>query len=156
MTWNEIDARLDALGLDRNWLATATHYSAASIREALAPNSRKRSDRMLAVLSRVIEDEEASRRPAGEPREIAPGIFDIFQTEEQLDRADRASRLVDAPSLADYCRDVILAESDRLLAEERRRGLYVTPFEGEGDADGLRVAEGDGQKEDDFPCEPND
>ena len=113
--WTEIDTRLTAIGKDRTWLSQVTPYSWDTIRQALAPNGRARSDRMLTVLSRAIEDEESRRR---EPREIAPGIFQIFQTDEQIDRADRASRLVRAESLVDFCRDVILAEADRILATE--------------------------------------
>jgi len=129
--WTEIDTRLTAIGKDRTWLSQVTPYSWDTIRQALAPNGRARSDRMLTVLSRAIEDEESRRR---EPREIAPGIFQIFQTDEQIDRADRASRLVRAESLVDFCRDVILAEADRILATEEptstlRVAESLTPYQ---------------------------
>jgi hypothetical protein len=138
MTWNDIDPRLEALGKDRRWLSEVTPYSLASVRDAMGPNSKKRSDRMLTVLSRAIEDEE-ERQATPTSKEIRPGVFEIFQTEEQLHTADLASRIVGAPSLADYCRDVIIAESDRIIAAEAKSTGY-------GDASNpiqsLRVAEG--------------
>lgn len=120
MKWPDIDPRLGALGKDRRWLADQTPYTYDTIRNTLAPKATKRSARMLSVLARAIEDEEDRRRASG-AREVRPGVFEIFSDEAQLDRADRASRIVGAPSLADYCRDVILAESDRILAEETER-----------------------------------
>lgn len=117
MNWNEIDSHLASLGKDRLWLSTESGYSEASVREALAPNSKKRSTRMLAILSRVIEEAEGAQHPlVSDP---VPGIFDLFLTPEALDKADRASRIVGAESLAAFCRDVIDAEADRILAAER-------------------------------------
>lgn len=116
--WNDIDRRLVMMGKDRAWLAENTPYSWDSIRQALAPAGRARSQRMLEVLSRAIEDEE---RRQWEPRETAPGIFEIFRSAEEVDRADRASRIAEAPSLVEFCRDVIFAETDRLLAEDQGR-----------------------------------
>ena len=69
---------------------------------------------MLSILSRAIEDEE--ERQGG--KETLPGVFDLFLTEESLDKADRASRIVQAPSLPDFCRDVIDAAATRILAAE--------------------------------------
>lgn len=115
--WEQIDARLAALGRDRAWLAEHTPYTYDTIRNAMAPKSTRKTERMLVVLSRAIEDEEARKRPSG-PKEIRPGVFDIFQTEEQLHNADLASRIVKSPSLVDFCRDTILAESERILNDE--------------------------------------
>lgn len=116
MTWEEIDSRLAAVGKDRRWLADVTPYTYDSIRNTMAPaQAGRRSDRMLSVLSRAIEDEEGRQ---WHPREVTPGVFEIFQTSEQIDRADRASRIAGAPSLTQFCRDVILDEADRLLAQE--------------------------------------
>lgn len=64
MEWNEIDKRLFALGKDRVWLADVTPYSWDTIRQALAPKGTARSHRMLSVLSRAIEDEEAKHNSA--------------------------------------------------------------------------------------------
>jgi hypothetical protein len=117
MDWNDIDTRLDQLGKDRRWLAERAGYTYDTIRNTLAPNATKRSDRMLTVLSRAIEDEE-ERQVSPKSREIRPGVFEIFQTDEQLHTADLASRIVGAPSLADFCRDVILTESERIIVQE--------------------------------------
>jgi len=118
--WNDIDLRLAALGLNRAWLAEKTPYSKESIRQALAPKGSARSERMQIVLSRAIEDEEA-RRAAAESqlqiREVRPGILEIFQSDEELHRSDLASRSVGAPSLLEFCHDVIVRETDRILAE---------------------------------------
>jgi hypothetical protein len=125
--WNQIDSRLAAIGKDRAWLAEQTPYSAGTIRTALAPNSDKRTDRMLLVLSRAIEDEEARQRPTG-PREIRPGVFDLFdlttpEGEAQFALVDRASRIVQAPTIVDFCRDVAIEAAERIMAAETP-GLY--------------------------------
>lgn len=137
--WENLDARLTSIGKDRTWLAKETPYSLESIRNAMAPASQRRSERMLLVLSRAIEDEE--ERQAGQrSREIRPGVFEIFQTEEQLHAADLASRIVGAPSLSEFCRDVILVESKRLIRdaslETGEDGLNVAPFPDAGPASG--------------------
>ncbi len=123
--WTQIDNRLAAAGKDRAWLAEQVEYSADTIRTALAPASTKRSDRMLAVLSRAIEDEEAAQRGIAE---APPGVFDIFTGHPEVyDRADRASRIVQAESLTDFCRDVIASASDEILAREFKEGYFLTP-----------------------------
>ena len=116
-SWEKLDQRLAALGKDRAWLADKTPYSLESIRNAMAPASTRRSDRMLSILSRAIEDEELAQSTPG-PKEIRPGVFEIFQNDEQLHTADTASRIVGADSLSAFCRDVILAESNRILDAE--------------------------------------
>lgn len=106
------------LGKDRVWLAEVTPYKANSIRQALAPNGGARSHRMQEVLSRAIEDEEARQRAAVDAS-ARPGIFEIFLTDEQLDRADRASRVVRAPSLVSFCRDAILAKANEIIRDTK-------------------------------------
>jgi len=56
--FDEIDARLDALKKDRAWLAANTPYSAAYIRDVMAPNSTRKSERIQRILSEAIEREE--------------------------------------------------------------------------------------------------
>lgn len=75
---------------------------------------------MQEVLSRAIEDEENRRH---EPREVRPGVFEIFQTEEELDRADRASRVAGSDSLVNFCREVIFDAADHLLKQEAAAGI---------------------------------
>lgn len=105
--FEEMDERLAKLGKNRAWLSEATDYSEASVREALAPNSKKRSKLLHRALSGAIEKEEHAQREQSPSASLPPGMHEIFLTDEQLDRADRASRLVRAPSLADFCRDAI-------------------------------------------------
>lgn len=118
--FEEMDARLAAIGKSRAWLSEVTPYKANSIRQALGPAGGARSERLQEVLSRAIEDEETKQ--AG-PK-MRPGFHEIFLTDEQLDRADRASRVVNAASLADFCRDAIMMRADELL-ETKRQPLRV-------------------------------
>ena len=96
---------------------------AESIRTALAPNApaSKRSKLLQRALSEPIEkEEEVTGLPV--PK-VAPGYSAIFLTDEQLDKADEASRLGPWDSLADFCRDAILSKADEIIAAEgRRRG----------------------------------
>lgn len=135
--WEKLDQNLVALGKDRAWLAEETPYSLESIRNAMAPASTRRSDRMLSVLSRAIEDEE-ERQATPQAKEVRPGVFEIFQTEEQLHTADLASRIVGAPSIAEFCRDVIIAESQQIIAKEAKSTGCNTPL---NPVQSLRVAE---------------
>lgn len=127
MQWTDVDPRLAALGKDRRWLAEQTGYSYDSLRNLLAPKrAHQITERMLSTMRRAIEDEEARQAEATPelskaPRELAPGVFNLFRTPEELDRADRASRIVKAPSLVQFCRDVIEAEADRILEDEEKR-----------------------------------
>lgn len=71
------------------------------------------------LISDAIEAEERRQRVG---KESTPaGYSDIFLTDEQLDLADRASRVVGSPSLADFCRKAILQEARRILKEEKER-----------------------------------
>jgi hypothetical protein len=56
-----IDARLADMGKDRAWLAQVTPYSADYIRTVLAPNSKRRTNRVMQILLDAIEREEAER-----------------------------------------------------------------------------------------------
>ena len=125
--WEKLDHHLASLSKDRVWLAEQTPYSLESIRNAMAPASNRRSDRMLSILSRAIEDEEARRQP--EMREVTPGVFEIL-TPELLHKADLASRIVGAPSISHFCRDVIEVAATKILADEaagRQSTLYTDP-----------------------------
>jgi hypothetical protein len=65
----------------------------------------------------------------------------IFQTAEEFDRADRASRILKAESLTEFCRAVILEKADDLLAKKARssyRNLQELPS--------AKVAEGPDEK----------
>ena len=52
----------------------------------------------------------------------APPWNVLFRTAEEFDRADRASRLVKAESLTEFCREAILERAEGILAEKSRGG----------------------------------
>jgi len=81
---------------------------------------------MLMILSRAIEDEE-SEQATPLAREIRPGVFEIFQTDEQLGQVDRASRIVGAASISEFCRDVLLEESARIIGAEEPKARFPYP-----------------------------
>jgi len=112
----DIDLRLSKIGKDRKWLAENTPYSADYLRTVLAPGSTRRTKRVMQIISAAIEAEE--ERQAAPQQEIPPGYSEIFLNDEQLNLADRASRIVGAPSLADFCRTAILQEARRILTKE--------------------------------------
>lgn len=114
--FDEIDKRLDALGLDRKWLAESSGRKPDSIRVALAPNAdpKNRTQLLQKALSDAIEREEEAQAAMQEPPGL--GYHNIFLDDEQLDRADRASRKIGAESLAEFCRDAITYRTDELLA----------------------------------------
>lgn len=111
--FDEIDSRLETLGKDRAWLAEASGRSPGSIRTALAPNAaRKNRSKHLqkALTDALLKAEAEGARPE------VPGYSRIFLDDQQLDRADRASRMIQAHSLADFCREAITFRADELLA----------------------------------------
>lgn len=57
--FEQIDNRLDALGLNRAWLAEVTPYSADYLRTVLAPNSTRRTERVQRIISDAILRAEA-------------------------------------------------------------------------------------------------
>ena len=114
--FDEIDSRLKAIGKNRAWLAEKSGRSPGSLRAALAPKTpnKNRTNLLQRALSETIEREEAEQAMATRP--AAPGLTNLLLTEDMLSRADRASREVNAPTLADFCRDAILFRADELLS----------------------------------------
>jgi len=141
IAFEEIDSRLESLGKDRAWLAAETGYSVAYIRDVLAPNSTRRTERIQLILSDPIEKEEAQNKKTAV---LPPGYSAIFLTDKELDLADQASRLIKSKSLAEFCHDVIQAEARRILfglgegpsppkasePEEKNVILFSLPFLG--------------------------
>lgn len=124
IAFDEIDNRLKSLGLDRSWLATSSGRTPDSIRSALAPNAApsKRSPLIQRALSDAIEKEEIRRASEQERTDkLPPGYSQIFLSDEEIDTADKASRLVEAPSLAAFCHDVIQGEARRIIAEHAEK-----------------------------------
>lgn len=139
--FEDMDERLRILGKTRSWLAEASGRSPDSIRTALAPNApaAKRSQLLQRALSDAIEAESAGQEIAAK---VPPGYSAIFQTDEMHDRADRASRMVNSPSLADFCRDAIMTRVEEIMgAEAAEQSTEFTRQRTNYRAD-LRVAEG--------------
>ncbi len=86
------------------------------MRQYLQPKG-KRTKELMEEIERVIVLEEARQR---ENRADSPPWNVIFQTAEEFDRADRASRMVKAESLTEFCRAVILEKADDLLSKKAR------------------------------------
>lgn len=131
--FDEMDDRLRALGVDRAWLASKSGRSPHSIRAALAPNAtpKNRSELLQRALSAAIEREEADQAMFAQP--IPPGMTNVFLNDEMLDRADRASRLINSPSLADFCREAILFRANEIIAGDGDPlGLPFTPAPAQG------------------------
>ncbi|MES2656994.1 MAG: hypothetical protein V4689_00140 [Verrucomicrobiota bacterium] len=87
-----------------------------TIRQYLQPKG-KRTKEFMEEIDRVITLESARQR---ENQADAPPWNVIFKTAEEFDRADRASRILKAESLTDFCRTAILEKADELLAKKAR------------------------------------
>jgi len=93
--FDEIDARLAVLGLDRAWLAENSPYSADYIRTVLAPKSTRRTDRVMQILSDAIEREEAARHArASEPDE---NLIRVSFNDEDFAVIESAAGIVQTP-----------------------------------------------------------
>lgn len=68
-------------------------------------------------IDRIITLESAKQK---EIQQDAPPWNQVFQTAEQFDRADRASRIIKSESLLEFCRETILARADELIANQAR------------------------------------
>ena len=87
-----------------------------TIRQHLGPKG-KRTAELMDEIERAITLETARHReaqPEGPPWNV------IFRTAEEFNRADRASRLVKAESLREFCRNAILTMADGILSAKSR------------------------------------
>jgi hypothetical protein len=109
---DDIDKRLIQLGKDRVWLAQASGYSEASVREALAPRSKKLSPRIHAAMSSAIEAAEAARTSGH-----APDLEKIVlqPTSQQMDTWNQAA--LDAGMII---REWAMQGLDRLAADHHQ------------------------------------
>jgi hypothetical protein len=121
--FEEIAARLAGIGQNRAWLVENSGRSPGAIRSALAPNasSQHRSELLQKALSDAIEREEAKQAEAQRvqfesPPEIPAGHTAIYLSGQTYDDVERASRIVNAPTLAAFCHDVIKTQA-RLIIE---------------------------------------
>ena len=119
----EIRRRLAAIGKDRNWLAKQLNMSEHTIRQYLQPKG-KRTKEFMEEIDRVMTLESARQR---ENQADAPPWNVIFKTEDEFDRADRASRIVNAESIKDFCRTAILEKADELLSKKARSKYKTLP-----------------------------
>lgn len=134
--FDEIDARLKDIGKNRAWLAEQSGRPPGSIRVALAPNSdpKNRSELLQKALSDAIEREVVDRdqkREREQSREQTPGIYEIFQSSEMIERTYRAAKSVGASSIAEFCRNAILMRLDELMFDESPRNVTVLALSGE-------------------------
>ncbi len=114
--YEDIPRLLATIGKDRRWLAKQLKLSENTIRQYLGPKG-KRTAELMEEIERVITLETARQR---ETQPEAPPWNVIFRTAEEFDRADRASRLVKAESLREFCRNAILTMADGILAAKTR------------------------------------
>jgi hypothetical protein len=130
----ELKELLDRVKRTRGWLAEQTGYSLGSVRQYLGGSKQSRP--FFKKAAEVLKAEEAHLK-AG--RKMPPQWILMFETEEEFQRVDRASRAVHAESFADFCRQTLLARADEILAR-KKLGTYPKP----APVKGLKVAEGDG------------
>jgi hypothetical protein len=115
----EIRRRLAAIGKNRQWLARQLKKSDETVRQYLQPKG-KRTKELMGDIERVIVLEEARQR---ENRADSPPWNVLFNTAEEFDLVDRASRLAKAESITEFCRGVLIRRS-REIIEEKSRGSY--------------------------------
>jgi hypothetical protein len=111
----DLKDRLERVKRTRQWLADESGYALDSVRQYLG--GARRSVRFEKKALAVLEAEEVRQKTA---IPVPPQWNLIFTTEEQFNRVDRASRIADAESFTDFCRDAILAKADEILAKKQR------------------------------------
>ena len=116
--FEDIDARLDGIGKNREWLVTASGRSAGSVRSALAPNAsaQHRSSKLQKALSDAIEREEAAQRQASESaaiEEIKQHAITIYPTRDQFRLWTRAFKQSSAEDMEQWAESGL----DRLADE---------------------------------------
>jgi hypothetical protein len=97
-----------------------------TIRQYLGPKGKRTAELMEEIEKGLTL--EAARQREAQPE--GPPWNQIFKTADEFDRADRASRVVKAESLTEFCRAVILEKADDLLAKKSRssyRNLQEIP-----------------------------
>ena len=115
----EIRRRLAALGKNQAWLAKQLKLSDNTVRQYMGPKGKRTAEFQEQVV-RILALEAARQQ---EVRADALPWNQVFDTAEEFDRADRASRVIGAESLKEFCRETILARADEILARQKR-GKY--------------------------------
>lgn len=105
ITYDDIDARLSAIGKDRRWLAEKTGRKLSSLHTSLAPNAdaqKNRSARLQRSLSEAIEREE--QRQSEAITDLRSQNLVISASNEQF-RAWNAASLAAEKLIEDWARD---------------------------------------------------
>jgi hypothetical protein len=105
----------------REWLAKQTGYKPGSVRQYLG--GTKQSRPFFKKAMEVLRAEETEQR-AG--KRVPPQWILMFHTEEEFQRVDRASRIVDSDSFTEFCRQTLLRRADEII-EEKKRGIFPKP-----------------------------
>lgn len=123
--FNQIDARLEALGKDRAWLASTTGRSLDAIRSALAPGAKpkSRSELLQRALSKAIEDAENQKAIVRLPDQLA-----LAPTAAEFEAWDLASRAAKAKTLKDWAIDELNKAAAAWQASQLRPTLSVLTY----------------------------
>ncbi|MEO5713627.1 MAG: hypothetical protein ABIT37_09060 [Luteolibacter sp.] len=121
--YQDIPRLLATIGKDRRWLAKKLKLSDNTIRQYLGPKG-KRTVELMDEIEKILTLETARQN---ENQPDAPPWNQIFRTADEFDRADRASRIVKAESLKDFCRTAILEKADELLSKKARSNYKTLP-----------------------------
>ncbi len=115
--FDQIDARLDALGLNRAWLAEKSGRSAGAIRAALAPNAvpKNRSELLQRALSETIEREEQSQQT----KVVLPERISIEVSKAEFDAWCRAYKASPHDTLEDWTIASLNSAADRWFQQQR-------------------------------------
>jgi hypothetical protein len=136
--FEEIDARLEQLGLNRAWLAETTSRSAGAIRSALAPSAsaQHRSEKLQQVLSDAIEREELSRQS----KVMLPERISIEATKEDFESWCRAYKASPHDTLEDWSVEALNKAADEWHRRQSTTYRDLKPLPP------AMVAEDDGEK----------
>lgn len=120
MTGKEFSQWMDRIGISLAEAADLFGVSEATLynwRSTVGVPTRK----LEWVRARMADFEKSRQKiipPESIPRESRPGFFEIFRNDEEFHRADMASRIAGAASLSDWCHDVIMDATNRILETE--------------------------------------
>lgn len=108
----DMPKRLKGIGKSREWLAQTAGYTKPTIDHAFSARSPHKTERMRARLSNAIEQEEIAQQKMDIEKQ---GLFAIEFTPAQFAEVDAASRIVQSPSLKDYCMDAVMIRTHEIM-----------------------------------------
>jgi len=108
----EIKKRLAALGKDRKWLSEVTGYSHAYIMHGFSAKSLNKSAKIMHAIEAAISNEEKAQ---GRQSVEETGFFILEFTPQEFRQIDRASRIVNAMSIKDYCQEAVKVRTREIL-----------------------------------------